>query len=160
MKNELKWATIMSVVLLIWLVSLKYMGYQEGEKIGDYPIIASIYFIPLFGLFFLAVKERKQGKRNRGFITKRDAFLTGLIATLFLMVLSPVVMLIFNFLINPDFISNQVIYYSEHGMPLPEAKNTYTIWSMIFNSIMMSMLAGGLFSAIIALILENPPKKR
>jgi len=160
MKNEFKWASIMSIVLLIWLVALKYLGFQEGEKIGDYSLIASLYFVFLFGLFFLAVRERKHGRRNRGYITRRDAFLTGLITTFFIMVLSPIVMLVFHYLINPDFLSNQITYYAKHGMPIQEAENAYTVSGMVFNSLMMSMLAGGIFSAIIAFILENPPKKR
>jgi len=160
MKNEFKWAAIMSLVLLIWLVALKYMGFQEGEKIGDYQLIASVYFIPLFGLYYLTVKERKESRRNRGYITRRDAFLTGLITTMFLMVLTPIINVIFNIFINPEFIPNMVSYSAAHGMPVQEAENTFTISSSAFNSIMMSMLSGGVYSAIVAFILENPPRRK
>jgi hypothetical protein len=156
MKREIKWAVIISVLMLAWLTLLKYTGF-ESEKAEMFPLVSMIYFVIMFGLYLLAIRERRS--INKGYISRRDAFLTGLLITLFLVVLSPFNMLIFNYLINPDFFDTMINLAVEKGEPIQQAESDFNITSYIFSSMLMMGVLGGLFSALGAVILQKLPSK-
>jgi hypothetical protein len=158
MKNEFKWAVIMSVVLLVWLTVLKFLGLQEPEQIGLFVIVVNVYYVLLFGLYILAIRERRS--RQRGYISRRDGFLTGLLITLFLVVLSPLNMAIFYYLINPGFFKVMIEFNVSNGVAAQVAEADYNLSSYIFTSMLMNFVAGGVFSALGALLLQKIPNKQ
>ena len=127
MKNEFKWAVIMSLVLLVWLTVLKFLGLQEPEQIGLFVIVVNVYYVLLFGLYILAIRERRS--RQRGYISRRDGFLTGLLITLFLVVLSPLNMAIFYYLINPGFFKVMIEFNVSNGVAAQVAEADYNLSS-------------------------------
>ncbi len=158
MKNEFKWAAIMSVVLLVWLTALKFLGLQEPEQIDLFVFVVNIYYLLLFGLYILAIRERKS--RQRGYISRRDGFLTGLLITLFLVVLSPLNMAIFYFIINPGFFKVMIDFNISNGVAAQVAESDYNLSNYIFTSMLMNFVAGGVFSALGALLLQKIPNKQ
>jgi hypothetical protein len=158
MKNEFKWAVVMSVVLLAWLTVLKFLGLQEPEKIDLFVFVVNIYYLLLFGLYLLAIRERKN--TQRGYISRRDAFLTGLLVTLFLVVLSPLNMAIFYYLINPSFFAVMIEFNVSNGVAAQIAESDYNLSNYIFTSMLMNFVAGGVFSALGALLLQKIPNKQ
>jgi hypothetical protein len=158
MKNEFKWAAIMSVVLLVWLTALKFLGFQETDKIHVHVILVNAYYLILFVLYIFAINERK--RKYRGFISRRDAFLTGLLVTLFLVVLSPLNMSVFYYLINPNFFQVMIDFNVENGVNQQVAESDYNLFNYIFSSMLMNLVVGGVFSAIGALLLQKIPNKQ
>jgi glucose uptake protein GlcU len=158
MKNEFKWAVIMSVVLLVWLTLLKFLGFQEADKADLFVIVVNAYYLLLFGMYLLAINERR--RKQNGYITRRDAFLTGLLVTLFLVVLSPLNMAIFYYLINPNFFDVMIAVSIENGVSEQVAQGDYNLYSYIFSSIVMNLVAGGVFSALGAVLLQKIPNKQ
>lgn len=157
MKSEFKWAALMSALLLLWLTTLKFLGLQEPERIEVFVLVVNAYYLLLFGMYILAIRERKN--KQRGYISRRDAFLTGLLITLFLVVLSPLNMAIFYYLINPNFFRAMIEFNVANGMTEQVAQNDYNLSNYIFTSMLMNFIAGGVFSAIGALLLQKIPDK-
>lgn len=158
MKREFKWALIMSILSLIWLVALMYLGFQKGSKANSFLIYSGTFYIAQFFLYLLAIAERK--KKQRGFISRRDGFYTGLIVTLFFVILVPAIVLIFNLLINPDFFTDMAEAAVLAGENIYEAEEQYNLWSYISNSMILGAIIGGMSSALAALLLEKKPSKK
>ena len=156
MKNEFKWAVIISVIMLAWLTILKFAGF-ESEKASQFSMVSMVFFVFMFGFYVLAVRERRT--RLRGFIERRDAFLTGLIITMFLVLLMPINMLIFHFVINPDFFQTMIDVAVESGTPFEQAKSDYNLVAYIFSSMLMMAILGGLYSAVCAVLLQRVPNE-
>ena len=148
----------MSVVLLIWLIILKFLGFQDSDKAELFVLVVNLYYVLLFGLYVSAIRERK--KKQRGYISKRDAFLTGLIITLFLVFLAPVSMAIFYYFINPNFFDTMIALSIEGGISEQIAQSDYNLSSYVFSSVIMNLVSGGLFSALGALLLQKIPNRQ
>lgn len=157
MKREFKWAVILTVLSLGWLSALMFFGFQEAPKANQYFLYSGLFYVLFAVIYFLALADRRKGQR--GYLTRRDGFLTGLIVTFFYVILIPLNVLVFYVIINPDFFNDMVHAAVLSGDTLQEAESQYNLWGYIANSMLLSAIIGGLISATAAFVLERQPQK-
>ena len=89
MKNiahEIKWAVIFIVAGMAWMLLEKLTGLHD-KHIDMHPIITNLFMIVAIAVYWFALSAKR--KANGGTITFKKAFVSGLLMTLFITVLTP-----------------------------------------------------------------------
>ncbi|QAA83031.1 DUF4199 domain-containing protein [Aequorivita sp. H23M31] len=85
---EIKWAVIFSIALLCWILLEKTMGWQD-ESIQNFWWL-TLLFTPFAILFYLlALREKRRRVYDRK-MTWSQGFISGLIISVFVALLSPI----------------------------------------------------------------------
>ena len=105
-KIELKWALIFSVAGLLWMVLEKVTGLHD--KYLDYQMyLTNLFAIVAVWLFVLALKDKKRNFYG-GTITYKQGFVSGLLLTVFIALLSPLTQWITSYVITPEYFPNVI----------------------------------------------------
>lgn len=106
---EIKWAVIFTIAILCWMLLEKTMGWHE-EKIAD-NVWFTLFFVPFAVLLYLlALREKRRRVYDRK-MTWMQAFVSGIILTVFIALLSPLAQYITHNYITSEYF-NSVIEYS------------------------------------------------
>lgn len=151
---ELKWGVLFVVSGLIWMIFEKSMGWHDVhiDKHATY----SLFYAPIaIAIYVLALLDKKrnyyQGKMNY-----LQGFISGLIITLVVVIMSPPSQYITSEFISPDYFSNAIAYAVSSGALSQEAAES----NFNLNSYMVQAVAGAAFmgmitSAIVALFTRS-----
>lgn len=97
---ELKWSVIFSIALLCWILLEKTMGWQD-ERIVDLWWL-TLLFGPFAVLLYLLALREKRRRVYDGKMTWTQGFVSGIIISVFVALLSPLTeYVVFNFF-TPD----------------------------------------------------------
>src|SRR5690606_17692219 len=89
---EIKWALIYALMFLIWMTFEKLAGLHD-TRLGQQQFVTILIFIPSIIIYVLALKDKK-ANFYAGTINYIQSFQTGLILTLFIVILNPLNQLI------------------------------------------------------------------
>ena len=159
---EIKWAIIFTIATILWAVLEKSLGLHD-EYISKHSIYTLGFVVVSVTIYVLDIMEKKKFF-YQGNMTWTQGFLSGLMMTIFIAVLSPLVQyVVFNY-ISPDFFKNVIAYAVSNKIYTQAAADTYfTLNSYYIQGIVGSISSGVITSAIVALILkskvENPKLK-
>lgn len=109
MKNpttEIKWAIIFTIVVLLWMVLEKISGLHD-QYIDYHLYLTNLFAIPAIIMMVMALKEKKR-KDYQGRMTYKQGFISGLILSVFIAVLSPLAQYITSYYITPDYFPNVI----------------------------------------------------
>jgi multisubunit Na+/H+ antiporter MnhB subunit len=156
--TEVEWAVIITLFNLAWMYLEKALGWHD-EHIAQHATY-TLLAIPLtFGLYYLALRN----KRNEDFggaMTWGAGFRSGMILTLIVVLLSPLVQLITIRLITPDFFPNMIEHSVATGkLTRPLAEKVFSLGAYILQGMAGLLLFGAIFSAILAAVLRTQPRK-
>ena len=153
MKNcriEIKWAIIFAVMTLVWIFSEKLLGLHD-EHIDQHPIVTNFIAIPAVLIYVLALLDKRR-KSYSGTMSYKQGFVTGLIITLFIMVLSFFTQFIVSTFITPEYFPNAIKYAVSEGMMKQEdAENYFNMKNYLVQSIIGAAIMGLLTTAIVAI---------
>lgn len=161
MKNyqiELKWAGIFFLMYLVWMLFERLWGLH-GRHIQYQQLVSTFILIPSLLIYVLALREKKR-KDYQGKITFKQAFKSGMLLTLFIVLLSPVNMIITIQLISPDYFDNMHDFAVNQGMSSKEAQSRLNIGAFIVQGIIGGLVTGALFSALVAIVLRGKSDKK
>ncbi len=122
-KLELKWAIYFVIMQLFWMLFEKSAGLYtlQIEKHATY---SNFIAIPAIAVYVLALLD-KRSNFYEGTMTYLQGFITGLMITVFVTLLSPIVQYIVSVGIAPEFFPNMIKYSVENGkMTQDAAENT------------------------------------
>lgn len=157
MKNyqtELKWAGIFFLMYLAWML-LEHLCGLHGRHIQYQQLVSTFILLPSILIYVLALREKKR-KFFQGTITFMQAFKSGMLLTLFIVVLSPVSQLITIGLISPEYFENMREFaVNQQQMPRQEAEARLSTRAFIVQSIIGGLVTGAVFSAIISLLIRS-----
>lgn len=158
LKIEIKWALIFVLMGLLWMFIEKLVGLHD-TYIDKHATYTNLVAIPAIALYVLALLEKRR-KYYNGFMTYKQGFVTGLIITVFVTVLSPIAQYITSTFITPEYFANAISYSVRSGqMAQAEAETYFTLQNYVIIGVMGSFLMGLLTSAIVAIFTRrNPPK--
>jgi len=153
MKLEIKYALIYSLITLAWLL-LEFLFGLHTTYIEYHPIVTMFALIPTILVYRKFFLDKKKSLGNS--ITLLDAIKSGLLLTVFIAILSPIMLFIFHYVINPSFFDSMIKYSVENKKATFEQATDY----FNFNSYLQMTVAGGLFigtliSVISALIVRD-----
>jgi hypothetical protein len=153
MKLEIKFAIIYCIISLSWLL-LEFLAGLHTKYIEYHPIVTMFALVPSVLVYRKALISKKE--LLGGTISLKDALKSGLLLTVFIAILSPILLFVFYFVINPSFFDTMIKYSVENRKATFEQATDY----FNFNSYLQMTVAGGLFigtliSVISALIVRD-----
>ncbi|WP_339868557.1 DUF4199 domain-containing protein [uncultured Algoriphagus sp.] len=153
-KIEIKWALIFVAMMLAWMFLEKSLGYHD-EKIEDHPFFTNFVAIPSIAIYIFALLDKKQNFYY-GLMSYKQGFISGLIISVIVAILSPLSQYITTEFITPDYFSNEINYAVEQGeMTRDEAEGYFNLKSYILQSVIGALVMGLLTSAIVAIFVKS-----
>ena len=116
MKNythEIKWALYFALMMLVWMVFERMAGLHD-EHIDKHPLITNFVAIPAIAMYVFALRQKRE-KAYGGHMSYKQGFMSGLIMTLVITILSPLTQYITSTIITPDFFTNAINYAVSEG---------------------------------------------
>ncbi len=157
MKNyitEIKWGAIFFVVSLLWMYFEKAMGWHD-ELISQHAIYTNFFGILAVAIYFFAIAEKRK-RFFHGKMNWKQGFVSGIILTIVIAVLSPVGQYITHYAISPDYFENVINYSVEsERMTRENAESYFNLNSYIIQSVAGALMMGVVTAAVVALILRK-----
>lgn len=154
-KHEIKWAFIFIIVALLWMVFEKLMGWHD-ENIASHYYMTNIFAIFAIAVYVFALLEKRK-KNYQGTMTWKEGFLSGLVMTLIITLLSPFSQLLVHYVISPEYFPNVIKYSVETGYykTKEEAEAFFNLNSYLIQSTIGALVIGIITSAIVAIFVRR-----
>lgn len=156
---EIKWAIIFSVVGLLWMLLEKLTGLHSTH-IDKHMYLTNLFAIPAIIMMVLALKDKK---RNfyKGQMSYKQGFVSGLIISVFIALLSPLTQWITSTIITPEYFPNVIAYSVETGYhkSVAEAEAYFNLKNYIIQSSVGALIMGIITTAVIMVFLQTKSKK-
>jgi hypothetical protein len=141
---------------LIWMVFEKSMGWHDVhiDKHATYSMI----FAPIaVALYVFALMDKKKNFYG-GRMSYMQGFITGLIITLVVVILTPLSQYITSTYITPDFFSNVIAYSVSSGAMEPEAAQQYfNLKNYVIQGTIFAAVMGLVTSALVSIFFRSKP---
>lgn len=149
---ELKWSVIFTIALLCWLLLEKTLGWH-GEPIANRWWL-TLLFAPFGILIYLLALREKRRRVFHNKMTWMQGFVSGVILSVFIALISPLAQFISENYITPEYF-NTVIEYSVTNELLTRTKandllhiNNY-IWQSAFGAFGLGVIASALVAGFV-----------
>lgn len=137
-------------MFIIWKACEKLMGFHD-DKINFYPYVSDLIIIPLVLLYATGFKNYRINLGGKISFIKGIGF--GLMATLFIMALTPISVWIFDQFINPNFYASMIQYQvKNHLSTLEIAKQSFNHENFKQSCILGNAATGTLLTIVLAII--------
>lgn len=155
---EIKWGLLFSIASLVWMIVENTVGLHD-KYINKQVIYTNLFAIIAIVIYFLALKEKKQSIFN-GNMTWREGFLSGVILSIVISILSPIVQYITYTLITPEFFINIIQYSVENKVQTQaQAEAYFSLKNYMLQGIFGGLSMGVFTSAIVAYFLTTKNNK-
>lgn len=153
-KIEIKWGLLFILSGLIWMILEKSLGWHDAllEKHATYTLFYAPIAIAIY-VFALLDKKRNfyQGRMNY-----LQGFISGLIITLVVVILTPLSQYISHDYISPEYFPNIIKLSVESGqMTQEEAEGHFTLMNYIHQSLIFAAFMGVITSAVVAIFTRS-----
>lgn len=151
---EIKWGIIFTIVSLLWMFLEKGLGWHD-ESISEHAIYTNLFAIVAIALYVFALLDKRNNFFN-GKMTWSQGFISGIIISAVVAILSPLAQYITHEFITPDYFENIIAYSVESGAMQREAAEEYfSLSSYIIQSFFFALVVGVVTSAIVALFVRK-----
>ena len=161
MKNfsiEFKWAAVFTVAMLLWMWIEKSAGLHDAY-IDKEPLYTNFFAIPAIAIYFLAINDKKENDFH-GNMSWRQGFVTGIILSFIIALLSPIVQYATATVISPQYFQNMADYaVSKRLMDRAAAEAYFNLKGYILQGIFGALPMGVLTAAIVAYICQTKNQK-
>lgn len=157
MKNyaiEIKWGIIFFVVSLLWMYFEKAMGWHD-TLISQHAIYTNFFGLFAIAIYLFAIYDKRKNY-FQGKMSWKQGFVSGVILTIIVAILSPLGQYITHEFITPNYFENAIAYSAENSrMEQEDAEAYFNLQSYIIQSVAGALMMGVVTSAIAALILKR-----
>ncbi|MEE9362380.1 MAG: DUF4199 domain-containing protein [Cellulophaga sp.] len=151
---EIRWGLWFSAAVLLWLGFEKFMGWHDAQ-IEMHAIYTNLFAIVAMTMYFFALKD-KRDTDYEGKISWKQAFISGIVLSVVITLLSPVMQHIGHTYISPEYFPNIIEYVVDKGrMSQDEAENYFSLKSYIMQSAFGALTMGVVTAAIVALFVKK-----
>lgn len=151
---EIKWAIIFTVAALVWMVFERMMGWHD-ELIAKHATYTNFFSIVAIAVFVFALLD-KRNNFYEGKMTYKQGFISGLIISVIIALLTPLSQWITSTIITPDYFTNAINYAVESGNATQEqAEATFNLGYYIMNGSIFGLIAGVITTAIVAIFVRK-----
>lgn len=148
-KTEIKWAVIFVATALGWMILERVAGLHNTH-IDKHAIYTNFFAVPAIVVYVLALLDKRKSDYG-GEMNYKQGFLSGLIITAIVTVLSPLTQVITSAVITPDYFSNIIEYSVQQGEMTREAAEGYfNMKSYIIQGLIGAPVMGVLTTAVVA----------
>ncbi|WP_410004645.1 DUF4199 domain-containing protein [Aequorivita nionensis] len=151
---ELKWAVIFTIAILCWMLLEKTLGWHE-ERIADHQWL-TLLFAPFAILMYLLEMREKRRRVYSGKMTWLQGFISGVILSVFVALLSPLAQYITHEFITPKYFNNVIEYSVTNDlMTRTKANEYFNINSYMWQSAFGALGFGIATAAIVAIFVRK-----
>jgi Na+/proline symporter len=151
---EVKWGLIFVIMMLLWMYFEKAMGWHD-EDIAEHATYTNFVAIPSIIVYVLALLEKRK-KHYQNVMTWKQGFISGMIITAVVVILTPFSQMVTHELISPEYFENVSAYAVNQGeMTQDEANNYFNLKSYMLQSAVGALIMGALTSAIVAVFVRR-----
>jgi hypothetical protein len=155
---EIKWAVIFVAVSLAWMLGEKLAGFHD-VRIAQHPTATMFFAIPAIAVYVLALLDKRRNFYG-GAMTYQQGFVSGLLVTLFVTILSPLTQIITLQLISPEYLTNAATYATDKGiLSGAEAAAEFNQANYIKQGLIGAPIMGVVTSAIVAIFTRKAKKE-
>ena len=155
---EIKWAVIFVLMQIVWMAMEKLLGLHD-DHIDKYTTYTNFMAIPAIVIYVLALLDKRKNFYG-GAMNYLQGFITGLIVTFIVTVLTPLTVFITYRFVTPDFLSNITDYMIESGaMTDEQARDYFTMKNLIIQGLTAAPVMGIITSAIVAIFTRRREKQ-
>ncbi len=130
---------------------LEKLAGLHDEHIDKHPIFTNFISIPAIAIYVFALLDKRKNF-YKGEMTYKQGFITGLIITAIVTLLSPLTQYITSTIITPEYFPNMISYSVETGKLTQEAAEGYfNLKNYLLEVIIGTPLMGILTTAIVAI---------
>lgn len=166
-KIALKYGVFIVLFTFLW-ICLEYWAGIHSDYIDYHPLATLLSLVVPLILLYLAMREAQ--REDGGTFTYVDALKTGLVVTLVVAVLNPLLQWVFQQVVFPDYLeamqANAEALQLAQGIDVEVARRVateeYTLNSFLLRAFLGALAAGVVMSAILALFVRDKalPKGR
>lgn len=156
-KIEIKWALILLIATLIWMVGEKLSGLHD-QYLYYQQYLTLLFLIPVIVIYYFALREKKinfyQNEMNY-----KQGLISGLVMTSIITIFSAPNQYIISTIITPDYFDNVIKYVIEHKMMTEEAaKAQFNLQNYMIKSAVGAAMFGIVINLITAFFLKSKEK--
>ncbi len=151
---EIKWGLIFVIMMLIWMYFEKMMGWHD-KKIADHATYTNFVAIPAILVYVFALLEKRK-KHYHNVMSWKQGFVSGMIITAVVVILTPFSQLVTHELITPEYFENVKAFAVSRGqMTQEEANNYFNLSSYLWQSTVGALIMGAITAAIVAVFVRK-----
>ncbi|WKK85549.2 DUF4199 domain-containing protein [Marivirga arenosa] len=151
---EIKWGLIFVIMMLLWMYFEKAMGWHD-VNIVDHATYTNLVAIPSILIYVFALIDKRK-KHFDNVMSWKQGFISGLIITAVVVILTPLSQLITHELITPDYFENVSAYAVNQGqMTNEEALQYFNLSSYLWQAMIGAAVFGIVTSALVALFVRK-----
>jgi hypothetical protein len=151
---EIRWGVMFSLATMVWVIVENSVGLHD-VYIAKQPIYTNLFAIIAITLYALALRD-KRDNFFKGKMTWKQGFLSGVVLSIVISILSPLVQYISYTFISPNFFTNIIKYAVDHKVQTQaQAEGYFSIKSYILQGIFGGLSMGVITAAIVAYFLKN-----
>ncbi|PKA82157.1 uncharacterized protein DUF4199 [Ulvibacter sp. MAR_2010_11] len=151
---ELKWAIIVTALTLCWMLLEKTLGWHD-EDIADH-FWLTLFFLPFLVLMYVLALREKRRRYYHKKISWKQAFLSGVVMSIFVALLSPLGQYITHNYITPEYFNNVIDYsVTNNNMTIKKANDYFNINNYMMQAAIGSLVGGIVISAVVAIFLRR-----
>jgi hypothetical protein len=151
---EIKWGLIFTVFTLLWMVMERALGWHD-VNIAKHATYTNLFAIPAIIIVVFALLDKRMNFFD-GKMTWKQGFITGLLITVVIVILSPLSMWITNTVITPHYFDNIIAHSVETGeLTQLQAEKYFSMGSYIVQSLIGAAVMGVVTSAVIAIFTKK-----
>lgn len=150
-KVALKWALLLFLATLTWMVFEKLMGWH-GDRIDEHAIYTNLYDLVFLLVFIFAFREKRSSYPDRK-MTWKQGLIFGLVITVLITALSPLTQTIIHKVISPEFFPNIIAMAVDQEILTREAAEArFNLGSYILQNMIGTFILGLLFTMILTIV--------
>jgi hypothetical protein len=151
---EFKWALIFTVASLAWMFLENAVGLH-GPHIDKHPTYTNLFAIVAISIFVMALRDKKKNYYHSQ-MSFSQGFLSGMVMSVFIAVMTPAVQYITARFISPDFFDNMVDYTVRNKIYSPmQAKAYFNAENYMRIATFGALSAGIVTSALVAVFIKS-----
>ncbi len=151
---EIKWGVIFTIFSLLWMAMERALGWHDVH-IAKHAALTNLFAIPAIILVVFTLLDKRKNF-FKGKMTWKQGFLTGLVMTVVIVILSPLSMWMTNTLITPFYFDNVIAHSVEtRKLTLEQAEKYFSMGSYIIQSLMGASVMGVVTSAVVAFFVKK-----
>lgn len=151
---EIKWAILFAVIQLVWMLGERIAGLHD-ENIAKHSIVTNFFAVVTIAVYVVALLDKRKNDFN-GKMNWIQGFISGLIITLGVTILTPLTQYLTVEVITPHYFENMIRYAVENGLQTQEeAEGYFNLRSYMIQSVMTAPIMGLVTSAVIAIFIRK-----
>ena len=151
---EIKWGLIFVIMMLLWMYFEKAMGWHD-ENIADHATYTNFVAIPSILIYVFALLEKRK-KHYKNVMSWKKGFISGMILTAVVVVLTPFSQMVTHELITPEYFENVSAYAVNQDQMTPaEAASYFNLSNYMWQSALFALIIGAVTSAIVAVFVRK-----